>query len=75
MSMNDERIETILNGLTSLIVSHARLTAREQYAPGPSPDISDESIEESMRWVKELRDIRERFENLVTGIILTEEKK
>jgi hypothetical protein len=46
-----------------------RLTASEQYSPRQNPDQSDEIIKENLQWVKELRDIRMRFENLVTGIL------
>jgi hypothetical protein len=66
---NDERINSVLDGLTSLIVHHSRMLAREQYAPMQSPDGSDELIEDSKKWIAELRSIRERFENLVTGVI------
>ena len=45
------------------------MTAAEQYSPGPMSDESDEYIAEHKKWVKELREIREKFENLVTGII------
>jgi hypothetical protein len=67
--MSDPRITAVLDNLTSLIVSHAGLTAVEQYMPSQNPDDSDDVIKEHQKWVKELRDIRERFENLVTGIL------
>lgn len=66
--MRDERIVAVIDNLSSLIVHHAGLTAREQYSPGMDADASDERIEHHKRWVKELREIRERFENLVTGL-------
>ena len=65
----DERITAVLDNLTSLIVYHAGLTAHEQYRPGVDADASDDAIKAHKEWVKELRDIRERFENLVTGIL------
>ena len=67
--MSDTRIEAVIQNLSSLIISHSRLTASEQYSPRANVDDSDAAIEENKKWVRELRDIRERFENLVTGLI------
>ncbi len=67
--MNDERIQAVINNLSSLILQHSRLVASEQYCPSPNVDGSDEAIAEHKKWVGELREIRRRFENLVTGII------
>jgi hypothetical protein len=67
--MTDERITAVIDNLSSLILSNARLVASEQYSPGPSPDDSDEKIRERSKWVTELRAIRERFENLITGML------
>lgn len=67
--MKDPRIDAVIDNLSSLIVHHAGLTASEQYHPSRDPDGSDEFIEAHKAWVKELRDIRRRFENLVTGIL------
>lgn len=69
----DPRVERILNDLTSLIVSHAGMCAREQYSPSPDADSSDEYVQEHQEWVRELRDIRERLENLFTGVLPTED--
>jgi hypothetical protein len=69
MNVRDERIEAVINNLSSLIYYHSTLTAHEQYSPGQNPDSSDELIEEHKKWIKELREIREKFENLVTGLI------
>jgi hypothetical protein len=66
---DDERVKTVINNLSSLIIHHAGLTASEQYHPRNNPDESDEHIKAHTHWVTELRSIRERFENLVTGII------
>ncbi len=67
--MTDPRIQTVIDTLSSLIVSHARMLASEQYAPGQDVDRSDDLMKAEAEWVKELRAIRERFENLVTGMI------
>lgn len=66
----DEAIKQVEEGLTYLILSHARATASEQYAPSHTPDESDDYIKEHKAWVESLRKIRQDFENLVTGIIL-----
>ncbi len=68
--MKDPRIQIVIDNLSSLIVSHAGMTASEQYNPGRDPDASDDYIKASQAWVRELRAIRERFENLVTGMIV-----
>lgn len=65
----DDRIKEVLDNLSSLIVSHARMLASEQYAPTRSADESDAKIAEEKAWVTELRAIRERFENLVMGMV------
>lgn len=67
--MSDERVTAVINNLSSLIIQHAHMVAQEQYAPSRTADASDEVIAEHKKWVDELRNIRQRFENLVTGII------
>ena len=67
--MQDDRITAVIDDLSSLILDHAGLMAHEQYAPRADADQSDEAIAAHAEWVKELRDIRQRFENLVTGIL------
>jgi hypothetical protein len=67
--MSDERITAVIDNLSSLILSHAGMTAREQYSPSRGADSMDDYIKEHKKWVAELRDIRQRFENLVTGIL------
>jgi len=66
---DDERVKTVINNLSSLIIHHGGLTASEQCRPHNNPDDSDEYIRAHTEWVKELRSIRERFENLVTGVL------
>ena len=67
--MLDGRVTLVIDNLSSLILSHSRMTAQEQYAPSGDADLSDETIKEHKEWVKKLRQIRQDFENLVTGII------
>lgn len=66
--MQDERIKAVIDNLSSLIVSHAGMTAREQYAPRADVDASDEYIDAHKDWVRKLRHLREEFEDLVTGL-------
>jgi len=67
--MKDERCQQVTDLLSSLIMYHAKLLASEQYCPRPDADQSDDYMAENKRWIKELRDIRQRFENLVTGVV------
>ena len=67
--MKDARITAVLENLSGLIVHHAGLMASEQYVSSSNADRSDDVIKQHREWVKELRAIRERFENLVTGMI------
>lgn len=69
--MNDrERVQAIVDLLSSLIIRHSGMLASEQHNPRPDADASDEYMKENARWIKELRDIRERLENLVTGVVV-----
>ena len=65
---NDARVTAILDNLSSLIVSHGGMLAAEYYAPSKTDDDSDEYIRAREEWIRELRAIRERFENLVAGV-------
>jgi hypothetical protein len=65
----DPRVTAVIDNLSSLIVSNSRLLASEQYNPRLAADESDDYMKERMQWIADLRDIRERFENLVTGVV------
>lgn len=65
----EEAVRSILSGLQYLIQNHATCAASEQYAPVYQGDISDDTIREHKEWVKELRSLREKFEDLVTGLL------
>ena len=67
--MKDERAQTVIDLLSNMILSHAGMLASEQYSPSRTVDESEEYMTENKMWVKELRDIRQRFENLVTGVV------
>ena len=60
----------VLGHMNALILSASKVVASEQYAPSPNPDESDEKIKERKEFVREMREIRERFENLIAGVIL-----
>jgi len=67
--MKDERTIAVIDLLSSLILSHSGMLASEQYNPRQDADASDGYMAENRMWIKELRDIRQRFENLVTGVV------
>lgn len=70
MSMeHDDHTYAVVDHLSRLIVKHASMTAREQYNPGGIPDESDDYIKEHKEYVKKLRQIREQFEDLLTGVL------
>jgi hypothetical protein len=64
-----EAVAQVLDGLQWLIIHHAGQTAAEQYVSSRHADASDDFIKENKEWVKKLREIRDDFENLVTGLI------
>jgi len=65
---NDDRAKAIIDSLSSLIRSHGQVLARELYAPGANPDVSDETIADEEKFITRLRAIRAEFENLLLGI-------
>ena len=64
MSEEAKRAVDILSGL---ILSNARMLGAEQHNPRADVDASEEFMMDRTRIIKELRDIRERLENLITG--------
>lgn len=68
----DERKDLYLNtvdNLSQLIRQHLLEAAYQQYTPDQSPDKMDSIIADGQKKAKELRRIREEFENITTGII------
>lgn len=68
----DERKDLHLNtvdNLSQLIRQHLIEAAYQQYTPSSDPDKSDSIIADAGNKAKELRRIREEFENITTGII------
>ena len=64
----DERVATVLEGLTSLIVSHGHSLGSEQRMPGADADRSDDLIAVQTKTVTKLRELRQQFEDLVAGV-------
>jgi len=71
--MNKNSIEAsnkiIIDTLSDLIISHLLNAAYEQYTPSNDPDKMDSIIADGKQKAKELRRLREEFENISTGII------
>ena len=61
--------EIIVNSLSLLIRQHLLNAAYQQYTPDQDPDKMDSIIADGQKKAKELRRIREEFENIATGII------
>lgn len=68
----DERKDLHLNtidNLSQLIRQHLLEAAYQQYTPDHDADKVDSIIADGQKKAKELRRIREEFENITTGII------
>ena len=77
MVVNDrhEVHKEVVNNLTKLILYHLSLAADQQYNPSSDADRMDAEIADALEKVAGLRKIREDFENLVTGIIISKPLK
>lgn len=64
----DLHLSTVDN-LSRLIRQHLIEAAHQQYNPSSDPDRSDSIIADGQKKAKELRRLREEFENITTGII------
>lgn len=65
----DVAINSVIEGLNYLILSHAKTAACEQDAPRANADMSDEIIKRNKEDLAKLRTLREQFENIVTGVL------
>lgn len=65
----DQIQESIVNGLSQLIRVHLLNAAYQQYTPDSDPDKSDSTIADGQEKAKKLRQMREDFENITTGIV------
>lgn len=59
----------MVDSLSQLIRQHLIEAAYQQYTPSSDPDKSDSIIADGQKKAKELRRLREEFENITTGII------
>lgn len=67
---NFETINDVITGLTSLIKFNLAIVATEQESPVANTDVSDDLIDISKGKVIILREMRDKFENLISGAIL-----
>lgn len=77
MFVNDlhEVHKEVVNNLTKLILYYLSLAANQQYNPSSDADRMDAEIADASEKVAGLRKIREDFENLITGIIISKPLK
>ena len=61
--------QVVIDGLSKLICKHLSNAAHQQYNPDFSPDSMDAKIADGQRKARELRRLREEFEDTITGII------
>jgi hypothetical protein len=64
-----EKAQAAIDILSWLILSNGHALGAEQHNPRADADASDEYMRDRARTMKELRDIRERLENLYTGVV------
>jgi hypothetical protein len=70
----DDTKAMIISGLSVLILQAAVNQSSEESNGGGNPDQVDESIKRQRELVDGLRDIRQRFEDLVSGRIVPRPK-
>lgn len=66
----DNSSSLIVSNLSELILYFANIASSEQYHPTFDSDKSDETIADNIKRVDRLRNIRNEFENLITGVLL-----
>ncbi len=69
MSINRQKAQAAVDIISDLILSNGRELGSEQHNPRADADASDEYIANREQVVKNLREIRERLENLITGAV------
>ena len=66
--MNEpDLFDQVVRGLDALIRMSLRGVGQERYYPSPNPDDMDDRIKHGREKAAELRKLRERFEDLMTG--------
>jgi hypothetical protein len=59
----------VVVSLSDLIRDYLTIAAHEQYYPNSNPDQMDATIADAKEKARELRRLREEFENITTGVI------
>jgi hypothetical protein len=67
--MHHPEVFTVIEGLSKLVFHELTTCASEQKAPMHEADQMDSIIRDSKDKAKVLRELREEFENVMTGII------
>ncbi len=68
MSATSDKAKVAIDILSDLILSHGGMLGGRQHRPS-HPDSDDEYMKACEQTMRELRDIRERLENLVAGVV------
>lgn len=66
--MSDSRVKVIIDNMSDIIIHHGGLLAAEVYAPRHDVDQSDDIVKYEKEFIKEMRELRNKFENLILGI-------
>lgn len=62
-------VNDVIHGLDELILRNLKGVAQEQYFPCPDADEMDDRIALGKKRAKELRRLREEFEDICTGVL------
>jgi hypothetical protein len=74
MAGRNETVWAVIDSVNRLIMSDLLTLAAEQRYPNPDPDTMDDIIKDKTESVHELRCIRERLEDIISGVILRDIK-
>lgn len=65
----DNVVKAVVQGLDELIMQNLRGVAQQQYFPVANPDDMDDRIKQGKEHAKELRRLRQEFEDLCAGVL------
>jgi hypothetical protein len=65
----DNVVKAVVQGLDELIMQNLKGVAQQQYFPVPDPDEMDDRIKQGKERAKELRRLRQEFEDLCAGVL------